>query len=86
MHAVSVNGEQYTIPESDIWRKSGCDKDIIKHDGVRRLMVKAGITVEKVGPIVMSLGDSGVRIAFLASGTNAEGRRAFAVGEADPSP
>ena len=84
-HIVQINGEQYTIPESDIWRKSGCDKDIIKHDGVRRLMVKAGITVEKVEPIVMSLGDSGVRIAFLASGTNSEGRRAFAIGESDPS-
>ena len=84
-YVVQVNGENYTIPQSDIWRKPGCDKDIISHDGIRRLMMKAGITVEKVEPIVMPISDSAVRIAFLASGTNAEGRRSFAVGESDPS-
>lgn len=84
-HVVNVNGEQYTIPESDIWRKPGCDKDIISHDGIRRLMLKAGITVESVEPIVMPINDSAVRIAFLASGVNAEGRRSFAIGESDPT-
>lgn len=84
-YVVQVNGETYTIPPSDIWRKPGCEKDIIKHDGVRRLMVKAGIIVEKVEPIVMPLAESSVRIAFLATGMNSEGRRAFAIGESDPS-
>jgi len=84
-HVVNINGQSYTIPDSDIWRKPGCDKDIITHDGVRRLMMKAGITIEKVDPIVMPINGNGSRIAFLAAGTNADGRRSFAVGEADPS-
>jgi len=84
-HVVNVNGEKYTIPDSDIWRKPGCQKEIITHDGVRKLMVRAGITVERTEPVVMPLAEGTVRIAFLAVGTNAEGRRAFAVGEADPN-
>jgi len=84
-HIVKINGESYTIPQSDLWQKPGVDKDIITHDGVRRLMLKAGITIEKVEPIVMPINGNGSRIAFLASGMNAEGRRSFAVGEADPS-
>ena len=44
-HIVNINGEQYTIPESDLWSRPGVEKQIIKHDGVRRLMVKAGIAI-----------------------------------------
>jgi hypothetical protein len=84
-YTIDMNGEQYTIPQSDLWSRPGVEKDIISHDGIRRLMLKAGITVEKVEPIVMPISDSAVRIAFLVSGTNAEGRRTFAVGESDPS-
>jgi len=84
-HVVKINGESYTIPQSDLWQKPGVDKDIITHDGVRRLMLKAGISIEKVEPIVMPINGNGSRIAFLASGVNADGRRSFAVGEADPS-
>jgi hypothetical protein len=84
-HVVSINNQSYTIPESDLWQKPGIDKDIITHDGVRKLMLKAGITIDKVDPIVMPINGNGSRIAFLASGVNAEGRRSFAVGEADPS-
>jgi len=84
-HVVNINGEVYTIPDSDIWRKPGVEKDIISHDGIRRLMLRAGITIEKVEPIVMPINGNGRRIAFLAVGTNAERRRSFAVGEADPS-
>jgi hypothetical protein len=67
-HVVKINGEQYTIPQSDLWQKPGVDKDIITHDGVRRLMLKAGISIEKVDPIVMPINGNGSRIAFLASG------------------
>jgi hypothetical protein len=56
-HVVNVNGEDYTIPESDIWRKPGCQKEIITHDGVRKLMVRAGITVERTEPVVMPLAE-----------------------------
>ncbi len=58
-------------------------KPIIKHDGVRRLMVKAGIKMEELRLVISPTSDNGMRTAFLAIGTNAEGRRACAIGEAD---
>jgi hypothetical protein len=48
-------------------------------------MVKAGISIEGIDPIIIPNGDNGSRTAFLAVGTNADGRRAFAIGESDPS-
>ncbi len=80
---VTIDGQQVEIDGKDIWTKPGVQKPIIRHDGVRRLMVKAGVKVEEVRLIISPTTDNTMRTAFLAIGTNAEGRRAFAIGEGD---
>jgi hypothetical protein len=81
--SVKIDGQLVEIDEKDIWTKPSVNKPIIKHDGVRRLMVKAGIKVESLEVIITPTETNGMRTAFLATGSNADGRRAFAVGEAD---
>jgi hypothetical protein len=80
---ITIDGKQVAVDEKDIWTKSGVGKPIIRHDGVRRLMLKAGVKVERLDLVITPTTDNGMRTAFLAVGTNADGRRAFAIGEAD---
>ncbi len=81
--SVKIDGQLVEVDEKDIWTKPSVNKPIIKHDGVRRLMVRAGIKVESLEVVIAPSESNGMRTAFLAIGTNADGRRAFAVGEAD---
>jgi hypothetical protein len=50
--SVKIDGQVVEVPDSDIWTKAGIHKPIIKHDGVRRLMVKAGIKVESLEVVI----------------------------------
>ncbi len=84
-YTVKIDGQQVQIPESDIWTKPGLAKPIIKHDGVRRLMVRAGVKVESLELVISPTTDNGMRTAFVAVGVNTDGRRAFGVGESDSS-
>jgi hypothetical protein len=82
-YVVKIDGQMVSIDEREIWTKPGVSKPIIRHDGVRRLMAQAGVKLESLELVINPTQGNGMRTAFLATGTNAEGRRAFAIGEAD---
>jgi hypothetical protein len=82
---VTMNGKTYPIESWELLQIAGITAPILRHSAIQRLALETRIEIEELRLIINPATSNGQKCAFLALGTNAENRKAFATGEADPS-
>jgi hypothetical protein len=82
---VSMNGKTYPIESWELLQIAGITAPILRHSAIQRLALETRIEIEELRLIINPSTSNGQKCAFLALGTNAENRKAFATGEADPT-
>jgi len=80
---VKTNDCQYPVEPWEVMKAKGVSEPVIRHSAIQRLALETNIEMEDLRLIVSPAASNGMKSAFIAVGSNSEGRRAFATGEAD---